>query len=299
MSETYVLYNPKAGVNNGYAKAKKLDELLKGKKLIYRDLSELTDYPAFFKSMAEDDDVILCGGDGTLNRFINHTYDLELPNSILYYATGSGNDFLRDIGKEVGALPFRINEYIKNLPIVTVNGKQYRFLNGVGYGIDGYCCEVGDQKREKSDKPINYTSIAIQGLLFGYKPTAATVTVDGATHTYKKVWIAPTMHGRYYGGGMIPAPKQDRNDPNGEVSLTVMHDSGKLRTLCIFPSIFKGEHVAHEKIVDVFRGHHVTVEFDRPVALQIDGETILQVKKYEVESAVAAKTKAQKETVSV
>ena len=41
-----------------------------------------------------------------------------------------------------------IGKYLKNLPQVEVNGKKYLFLNGVGYGIDGYCCEVGDKLRE-------------------------------------------------------------------------------------------------------------------------------------------------------
>lgn len=299
MSETYVLYNPKAGVGNGSEKAKKLDELLPNKKLIYRDMTEITDYDDFFESISAEDDVIICGGDGTLNRFVNATYDLKFKNNILYYATGSGNDFLRDMGKEAGAHPFRINKYIKDLPTVTVNEQEYRFLNGVGYGIDGYCCEVGDKLREKSNKSVNYTSIAIKGLLFGYKPTAATVTADGKTHSYKKVWIAPTMYGCYYGGGMMPAPKQNRNDREGRVSLAVIHDSGKLRTLCVFPSIFKGKHVKHYSMVDVVRGHHITVEFDRPVALQIDGETILNVKKYEVEAAVASKNKKAKRLAHV
>ena len=45
--------------------------------------------------------------------------------------------------------PVKINKYIKGLPTVTVNGKDYRFINGIGFGIDGYCCEVGDEKKAK------------------------------------------------------------------------------------------------------------------------------------------------------
>ncbi len=284
MGETYVLYNPIAGGGKGFENAKKLETLLPQKKLLYRDMTEITDYGAFFGTVRADDEIILCGGDGTLNRFINATDSLQIQNPILYYATGNGNDFLRDLDiKEDG--PVRINGYIKDLPSVTVNGKRYRFLNGVGYGIDGYCCEVGDKKREQSDKPVNYTSIAIQGLLYGYKPSAAVVTVDGRTRRYQKVWIAPTMYGRYYGGGMMPAPEQRRENPEHKVSLAVIHDSGKLRTLCVFPSIFQGKHVSHTSIVDVLSGHSITVEFDRPSPLQIDGETVLNVKKYDVEAA--------------
>ena len=82
-----------------------------------------------------------------------------------------------------------------------------------------------------------YTSIAINGLLFHYKPTSAVVTVDGKTHPYHHVWLAPTM---------------------------VMYGKGKLKTLTVFPSIFKGAHIRHNEMVEVLTGHHIHVEFDRP-----------------------------------
>ena len=169
---------------------------------------------------------------------------------------------------------------------VEVDGNTYRFVNGVGYGIDGYCCEEGDRLKAKSDKPVNYTAIAIKGLLFFFHPTNARVTVDGVTHEYKKVWIAPTMNGRYYGGGMMAAPDQDRLNKNGTVSLMVWHGSGKLSTLMAFPGIFKGEHVNNKKMIDIHTGHEISVEFDRPTALQIDGETVLGVTSYKVYSHV-------------
>jgi diacylglycerol kinase family enzyme len=50
----------------------------------------------------------------------------------------------------------------------------------------------------------------------------------------------------------------------------------------IFPSLFKGEHVKHAKNVSVFSGSEITVRFDEARALQIDGETILNVTEYVV-----------------
>ena len=92
------------------------------------------------------------------------------------------------------------------------------------------------------------------------------------------------MHGHYYGGGMIPTPEQDRS--SGALSLMLFHGAGRFRTLCVFPSIFKGEHVKHKNRVEVHTGHEITVEFDRPTPLQIDGETILDVTKYTARAAV-------------
>ncbi len=132
---------------------------------------------------------------------------------------------------------------------------------------------------------INDTSFAIKGLLFHYKPTNATVTVDGVPHTYERVWLAPTMNGRFYGGGMMPTPAQDRLNQQRTVSTMVFHGSGKLKTLMIFPSIFKGERIGHNKQVEILTGHDITVEFDRPTALQIDGETVLGITQYHVTTA--------------
>ena len=282
----YVLFNPHAGNGLGEEKAR---ALTMDAELCFCDMTKLDSYEAFFAGIEPEDGVILAGGDGTLNRFLNDTEGLSIPNDILYYAIGSGNDFLKDLNKEVGCAPFSIKEYLKNLPTVTVKGKTYRFLNNVGFGIDGYCCEVGDKLRQTTDKPINYAGIAIKGLLFHFKPRNAVITVDGKTYEFKKVWLAPTMNGRYYGGGMMVAPDQNRSNPEGTVSVSLMYGSGKLKTLMVFPSIFKGEHVKHTEMCKVLTGHEITVKFDQPTALQIDGETVLGVTEYAVSSRVPAK----------
>lgn len=283
MSETYALYNPLAGNGQGEPNARKLGEEYQGRRLVYKDITALEDYAGFFGALNPEDTVIVCGGDGTLNLFANAVYGMEIPNEILYYPTGTGNDFARDIKGTENPEPFRVNELIRNLPTVTVAGKTTHFINGIGFGIDGYCCEVGDQLRQKGKKP-NYALIAIQGLLWGYSAPGGEVTVDGAVTKYQKIWIAPTMFGRYYGGGMMPTPRQDRKNPARKVSFASFHDSAKLKTLIVFPSIFSGKHVKHTEMIDIFSGNHVKVRFDRPASLQIDGETVLNVTEYEVRS---------------
>ena len=93
------------------------------------------------------------------------------------------------------------------------------------------------------------------------------------------------MNGRFYGGGMMPTPGQNRLSPDGTVSTMVMFGAGKLRTLMVFPSIFKGEHIRHKEMVAILTGHTISVEFDRPTPIQIDGETILGVTGYSVTGA--------------
>lgn len=285
--KTYVLYNNKSNNGKGGGTAREIGEIWKHKDLVFIDVFSIDDYSEFFAKLEPDDEICLCGGDGTLNHFVNdaHNAGFDNGNKVYFYPTGTGNDFFNDLGKTAGDGPIQVNKYIVNLPRVTVNGKTSLFVNGIGYGIDGYCCEEGDRQRAKDiGKEINYTSIAINGLLFHYKPTNAEITVDGKTESFKKVWLAPTMNGRFYGGGMMAAPGQDRLNPEHTVTTMVMFGKGKLGTLIAFPTIFKGEHVKKTNIVKTYTGKKVTVRFDRPVALQIDGETVLNVTEYTVET---------------
>lgn len=284
MADFYVLYNPLSGNGSGEEDAEMLSIALP-KNSSFFDMTKITNYSAFLSGMRAEDYLIVAGGDGTLNRFVNDTAGIEILPEILYFPIGTGNDFAREFGKQPYADPFPVTEQLKDLPTVEVKGKTYRFLNGVGFGLDGYCCEEGDKFRMIPDKKGNYTAIAIKGLLFHFAPRKATVTVDGREYTYHKVWIAPTMHGKYYGGGMIPAPQQDRGNPEKTLSLMVLHGAGRLRALCAFPGIFKGTHVKHKNMVAIHTGHEITVEFDRPAPLQIDGETILGVTGYTARSA--------------
>lgn len=279
MSTYQILYNPLSNNGQGEAEVKSLSNKLESNELIFKDITKIGDIKAFINSLGADEKIIIAGGDGTLNHFLNDIDGMDIKTDVLFFATGSGNDFIASVGVAKGNL-VPLNPFFGKLPTVTVNGKDYKFINGVGFGIDGYCCEVGDDMRATTDKPINYTSIAIKGLLFHFKPVNATVTVDGKTERFERVWLAPTMFGRFYGGGMIPTPDQKRED--GTVSTMVYHGCGKLKALMVLPNIFKGEHVKEEKIVKIYKGHSVTVEFDKPTALQIDGETIRNVTSYSV-----------------
>lgn len=274
----YILYNSLSNNKQGKNAADKYFE--KHQDSVLTDVINI-DYKEFFNNLKEDDEVTIVGGDGTLNRFINELGDKKIIGNVYLVPAGTGNDFYHDVVNDEKQEKIVLNQYLENLPTVTINGMSRKFINGIGFGIDGYCCEVGDALKEKSDKPINYTGIAIKGLLFHFKPVNATITVDGVTENFKNVWLAPTMKGRFYGGGMMVAPSQDRTKA-GVVSTVVYHTASKIKALMVFPSIFKGEHTKKEKMVKIFTGKEIKVEFDRPTALQIDGETIKNVTTYTV-----------------
>lgn len=280
----YVFINPLSNNKKGNIAKNELLKMFSEKDLVFCDITTIENVSSSLQSLNEDDEIIIAGGDGTLTRFVNDIYNLKLKQNIYLFPCGSGNDFYNDIKENFpkNEKLILINKYFETLPQVFVNGINRHFINGIGCGIDGYCCEVGDKIRETSNKEVNYTIIALIGLLFKYKPCNAKITVDGVTKEYTNVWLSPTMIGRFYGGGMMITPEQERLNKEQTVSSGVCFCKSKLKILSVFPKIFKGTHISHTEIYEIRKGKEVTVELDRPVALQIDGETVTGVTSYTV-----------------
>lgn len=269
----------------GEERAKEVEPYFVGERFVYEDLTRIEALDDYIDSVPTDETLVLAGGDGTISRLADIYDGREPKHELIYFPTGMGNDFMKDLNfkKETPLHLVRLNEYLVDLPKVNVNGMSKRFFNGIGFGIDGYCCEVGDDIRaRRPGKKVNYTAIALGGAAGGFHRTNCTLTVDGVTKKYKKVWLAPAMNGKCYGGGMVIAPDQDRLAADGKCTAVVVHDIGHLTLLFLFKSIFTGTHTKYKKYVDIVRGSDISVTFDRPTALQIDGETVRDVLSYSV-----------------
>ena len=285
MKKHIILYNP---ITKGatYENAQTIQaEFPEGDEFVYQDVTQVEDLYEYLCSVEQDADVVLLGGDGTIHHAANVLAGKDLPTELYYNPRGSGNDFFTDVKGENQGNVISLNKYLKDLPTVTIDGKKTRFINGIGFGIDGYCCEEGDRQRAQGVEKINYAGIAIKGLFFHFKQRNAVINVDGKEYKINNVWLAPTMIGRYYGGGMEVAPAQNRLNENKELTLVLLHTRSKLHGLIVFPNLFKGTHVNNKKAVSVFTGKNITVTFDRPTPLQIDGETVPNVTSYTATAA--------------
>jgi len=279
----YILFNPLSNNSRGEEDARAWAELAAIKKPEFKSVIGL-DYVKFFKGLEKGDEVTLCGGDGTVNRFANDVYGLKIENPLYYAKCGSGNDFYRDVEQHEVNHRVDLGKFIKRLPLIKVNGIERRFLNGIGYGIDGDTCLVGDEIRENDPSAvINYTNIAI-GLLLkgnGFQTKHATIDVDGKKYEFDNVWLSSAMFGKFYGGGMNAAPKQDRLNKEGTCTVTTLASKGRLTTFLRFPGFSGGKHEGKKHIIELV-GKKITVTFDKPCALQIDGDVVKDVTTYTV-----------------
>ncbi len=284
----YILFNPKSNSEHNDLNIIPGKEELERRGAKQISLLEIeANVREFLDTLTPDDKLYICGGDGTLHYFSNNARGVEFPCPVYVIRSGTGNDFLNDIGQTQPDALTDVREYISCLPEVEVDGERRLFINGVGMGIDGAVCDGVEKYKAKTGKKANYTSIALKLLAYKYKRPTATVTIDGVTHHFRDVWMASAMHGRFFGGGMMIAPTQDRT--SGKLSVMVMHGGSRPRILTIFPTVFKGTHLKYKDIVEVFECDEVTVTFDIPIAFQADGETKSDMITYTARSANAVR----------
>lgn len=275
---TYIFYSKNAAHGRGMQQALALSKTIEGGAQI-RALENfrLVD---LFSVVEKEDRVILLGGDGTINHLINSPTMYPCSRNLFYAPGGSGNDFYRDVRESERSDIFPLTPYLQKLPTVKFGDRYLRFLNGVGFGLDGYACAAVAAARGQKKKPPHYATIALKGLLWKFKPMNATVTIDGVTHWFRDVYIATAMFGRYYGGGVKIAPEQDRK-VSDSLSVVIAHGP-RFAILPVFAKIFKGTHIHHKKYVTILRGNQITVKFDRACAMQVDGDVYPETTSYTV-----------------
>ena len=88
----HILFNPLANNSTGKDAAIKLQK----ERFPDAELTDLIglDVCAFIDTLGRDDEIIICGGDGTLSRFANDVHGKEIPCTVKLFGAGTGNDFL-------------------------------------------------------------------------------------------------------------------------------------------------------------------------------------------------------------
>lgn len=282
----YVLYNPLASNKTGEKIAKQfvvtegLDKTPGD--LVYRNITTL-DLRFQMESLYPGDDVYIVGGGGTILRFAQEIRGMEIKNNLYFSPSGAGNDFFNDIAKP-GEKYTRVNDYIKHVHKCEIEGKKRFFLTDVGLGVDGYSCACGEAARvQDSTKEFNYSKAVIDGVLGKYDPCGCSIIVDGGEEEYfENVWVASTMAGTMYGGGVKIAPTYNRLTAD-YLELVIFENKGRLGTLMKFPKFVKGMHEGKVKGSHVFRGKRIEIYFTKPRDAQIDGEVFRNVKHYVAE----------------
>ncbi|MGE5581870.1 MAG: diacylglycerol/lipid kinase family protein [Bacillota bacterium] len=267
------IINPSAGKGRPLRLIPEIERFFKNQGLEY--CIETTGYPGQATEIASRYDgdeyrIYSVGGDGTLNEIINGM--IGRNSSLAVIPAGSGNDFFRSIS---GNLPltdlFFQTVYGREelIDLGLVNGRY--FINIASLGFDAEVAYNTQNIKKGLLIPSNLCYLAgVLNTLFRYRNNRMRVTVDGRTLENRFLLIA-VANGRYYGGGLMPAPGAEVDD--GLLDVCIITARNLFQIIGTFSKYIKGGHCQLPG-VHYLKGKSVKVLCDRDVALNIDGEVM-------------------------
>jgi diacylglycerol kinase (ATP) len=213
--------------------------------------------------------IIAIGGDGTLSMTLNALADAH-DATLAVVPAGSGNDFAAAVGIPGidAALDALERNAMRDVDFGIVNGR--RFANCVGMGLDAEVGSLAARLRKRGYPPgPSYYAAALAGL-FIVKPVGIRVASGGATHRFERGVMVTVGNGHSYGGGFRGAPGALLDD--GALDAYVFSDvEGLLPRLALMQRIRAGTHAGAPNVLPM-RTASLVVEFDREVAMHVDGE---------------------------
>ncbi len=219
--------------------------------------------------------IVAAGGDGTLGQVAD---GLVGTGCMLgYLPIGTGNDFARALQYPSS---IQVEEIIRR--IVESNGRRldlgkislpnsdrcFHFVNSVGCGLDaGVAHRVNRGYRHIKGKWA-YIAALVEVLLH-FSPVPMRLAVDD-TVIEERLMLACISNGTSYGGGMLIAPHARWDD--GLLEVILVRACGKFELLRALPSVFRGKHLSHPKVISL-QVRRIRIESEDPAPLMVDGET--------------------------
>ncbi|MBR5189544.1 MAG: YegS/Rv2252/BmrU family lipid kinase [Paludibacteraceae bacterium] len=167
--------------------------------------------------------LLLVGGDGTINEVINGIYTANIEDkdqvSIALIPYGTGNDWARYWGlyKSDRKLSDRFYERRRvkvDLGCLTyhVDGEERKryFINGLGVGFDGQVCKIMENMRQILGGRSWVYVLSLLSAVFKWKPTKMHLVYDNE-EIQDEVFTIAVGNGCYTGGGLkqVPADPTD------------------------------------------------------------------------------------------
>ncbi len=254
-----LFYNPISRSGDGEKSLQEVTEYIDTAEYKAVNVLDVQNWDTLGEAYANDDVFVVIGGDGTLSKFINLANGV--PQKVLFYAGGTGNDFLRNF-------PETLVEYNGNVdkPVCKSNETK-KVLNSFGTGIDTQVLSLYNKAKKHNN--VTYMLSTLRSFLT-YKPTTVTVDIDGETTVFEKAYLVAVQNGKYFGGGMMVAPKSEPG--SGVLDIIVVHSISRFNLFRIFPKIYKGGHTAYDNYVYYAQGKEVKITREKPHLYSTDGE---------------------------
>jgi YegS/Rv2252/BmrU family lipid kinase len=230
------------------------------------------------------DVVASVGGDGTLNEVVNGFFEDDSPvnpsASLGLVSLGTGSDFVKTLG-----IPRNLRSYVATLkqgkarPIDTVrsvvtaaDGSRLvrHFINVGEFGSGGAVVEKVNRTTKAFGGRVSFLW-GIFTTLPGYKNRRITYSVDGAQERTEVLNNFVVANGRFFGGGLNPAPDALLDD--GLMDIVTLGDLRFREVLFNIGKLRDGTYLSNPK-VKLVRGKRIVARSEEKVLIDEDGEMV-------------------------
>ena len=246
---------------------KKIERVLNEKKLPYRVLktSKITNAKDLMNKI-HGDELIVIGGDGTINEVINNYHGKE----IIYLAYGSGNDLARSIKfkKDIEISRLLESKRFIEYDVGVVNDKKFCSGFDIGFNADIIKRANGSKLKKYIGKYI-YLLQGVIGILMLKKYKAKISWDDGEIKT-SKLYLLNAMIQPYEGGGIKFAPNATGQD--GKLHIMIMENMSLATFVYNYLCLLLKKHNKMRKVKQITT-NRLAIKTNQKY-FQIDGELI-------------------------
>lgn len=291
----FVILNPHAGSGRGKRDQAILVNLLNNSGFLYElAVSEFPKHTIQLAVQAIESgyrNLIVAGGDGTLNEAVNGIFKQTScpPEEIIVgmIPVGTGNDWIKTFG-----IP---NDYQAAINII-LQGNTMRqdvgritfdenglsqiccFANMAGFGFDALVAEKTNHLKDRGRSGISLYLQALGSSFWNYQTAKTRIIIDGK-ELNELIFSVSIGIGKYNGGGMMQAPGAIPN--NGQFEVTIIRKIGIFGILRNLAGLYSGAFIKDHR-VSTHKARQVQISSAHNIAGEADGE-ILGHNKFEIE----------------
>ncbi|MFC1485028.1 diacylglycerol/lipid kinase family protein [bacterium] len=279
MLSVKLIVNPNAGkIRNHFVSLNKLTQKLNRKSIlpeIIYTTPDMSDENRIMHNLLHRDAVIVCGGDGTLNKVITYMIKNNIYKPILLIPGGTANVFYleknltSDLDQSIHTL---LNGKKTPTDIGVVQHKKgiNYFLLMVGIGLDAKAINEVDPNVKRLLGKSTYLFSGVKNFIT-YKPKQ--IHIQYGEKDLKHIHTVIISNSRLYGGNIDLFPEANMHD--GLLDLCAFVPENNVALLRSLVDIQFGRHIESPDLVyDKLEEAYIQSEENKKIPFQLDGEAI-------------------------
>jgi len=217
-------------------------------------------------------DIIVCGGDGTVNQIANALRGMPVNIGIIPMGSGNGLALAAKIPKEISqALEIIFTGNSTYIDSFYINKKFSCMLSGLGFDAQ----VAHDFAKQKKRGLATYVKRSVKNF-FSARPYPFELIIDGKTFNTNAFFIS-IANSNQFGNNFTIAPQASLND--GLLDIVVVNEMSRMRMIwAILKQVYNGQvrlyedKKYHRNDIHYFQTKKLTIKNPQLAPLHIDGD---------------------------